>query len=133
MRRGKREAKGKPDGGVRANTIEPDLMTPWAGTARRASALLSMITGSSVKHRSATKEKGYRQGGHRAQRQSQGKVPLSVVRARRKFLRIFPGGFRDETYIAWERGSSGTPDKRWNEELGDPRFCQLVDRAILDK
>ena len=24
-------------------------------------------------------------------------------RCRRKFLRFFPGGFRDETYLAWER------------------------------
>jgi hypothetical protein len=100
-------------------------MTPWAGTAPRTSALLSMIKGSSVKHRSATKEKGYRQGGHRAQRQSQGKVPLSVVRARRKFLGIFPGGFRDETYIAWERGYKWDAHKRWNEELGEPSRANL--------
>ena len=25
------------------------------------------------------------------------------VRCRRKFLRFFPGGFRDETYLDWER------------------------------
>ena len=24
-------------------------------------------------------------------------------RCRRKFLRFFPGGFRDETYLDWER------------------------------
>jgi hypothetical protein len=27
-----------------------------------------------------------------------------AARARRKFLRFFPGGFADETYVDWERG-----------------------------
>ena len=30
--------------------------------------------------------------------------PSKSERCRRKFLRFFPGGFRDETYIDWERG-----------------------------
>ena len=29
----------------------------------------------------------------------------SAMRCRRKFLRFFPGGFADETYVDWERGS----------------------------
>jgi hypothetical protein len=26
-----------------------------------------------------------------------------ALRCRRKLLRIFPGGFRDESYVSWER------------------------------
>src|SRR5205085_2387758 len=30
--------------------------------------------------------------------------PAAPERCRRKFLRFFPGGFRDEKYVDWERG-----------------------------
>src|SRR5947208_14438100 len=35
----------------------------------------------------------------------------AAQKARRKFLRAFPGGFRDETYLDWER------DYKWNAHL----------------
>jgi hypothetical protein len=40
-----------------------------------------------------------------------------AVRARRKFLRFFPGGFADDTYVDWERGYKVAAHERWNEAL----------------
>ena len=36
---------------------------------------------------------------------------------RRKFLKFFPGGFRDETYISWEREYKWNAHVRWSEQL----------------
>jgi hypothetical protein len=49
-------------------------------------------------------------------------------RCRRKFLRYFPGGFRDETYLAWERDYKWNAHVRWNEVLGLARFSALLRR-----
>jgi hypothetical protein len=49
-------------------------------------------------------------------------------RARRKFLRYFPGGFRDETYIEWERGYKWETHKRWEEVLNCEEFGRLLDK-----
>lgn len=48
-------------------------------------------------------------------------------RCRRKFLRSFPEGFRDETYIDWERGYKWAAHERWTAELGRDRFRSLLD------
>jgi len=40
------------------------------------------------------------------------------TRCRAKFLRFFPGGFRDETYLDWERGYKEQAHERWQEQLG---------------
>lgn len=47
-------------------------------------------------------------------------------RARKKFLRYFPGGFRDETYIAWERGYKWTAHEQWQAVLGPRVFKALL-------
>jgi hypothetical protein len=47
---------------------------------------------------------------------------------RRKFLRFFPGGFRDATYLEWERDYKWETHQRWNEVLSQPEF-----RALLRK
>jgi hypothetical protein len=39
------------------------------------------------------------------------------ARARRKFLRFFPGGFADSTYVEWERGYKWTAHERWAATL----------------
>lgn len=45
--------------------------------------------------------------------------PSRSARAcRRKFLRIFPGGFADETYVAWEREYKWTAHREWVSEVG---------------
>jgi hypothetical protein len=49
-----------------------------------------------------------------------------AVRCRRKFLRIFPNGFYDETYIAWERGYKWDAHKRWTAALGREKFRDFL-------
>lgn len=46
--------------------------------------------------------------------------------ARRKFLRYFPGGFRDETYLEWERDYKWQTHQRWNQSLGEKEFRRLL-------
>ena len=50
-------------------------------------------------------------------------------RCREKFLRFFPGGFRDETYIEWERGYKWETHERWEEALGRDEFRRLLERG----
>ena len=45
---------------------------------------------------------------------------------RRKFLRYFPGGFADETYLDWERDYKWEAHERWEEALGRAEFRRLV-------
>ena len=47
-------------------------------------------------------------------------------RCRRKFLRFFPGGFSDETYIDWERGYNWEAHERWIKELGQVELRSLI-------
>ena len=50
------------------------------------------------------------------------------MRARKKFLRYFPKGFRDETYIDWERSYKWEVHQRWEEVLNRGEFRRLLDR-----
>jgi len=45
---------------------------------------------------------------------------------RRKFLRFFPRGFQDETYVAWERGYKEEAHGRWEELLGRAEFGRML-------
>ena len=54
-----------------------------------------------------------------------------IARARRKFLRAFPGGFRDETYLDWERDYKWQAHLRWQENLSKATFRRLIDRKLL--
>jgi hypothetical protein len=47
-------------------------------------------------------------------------------RCRRKFLYYFPKGFRDETYVAWERDYKWKAHEQWNELLGRALFSDLL-------
>ena len=47
-------------------------------------------------------------------------------RARRKFLRYFPGGFRDQTYREWERDYKWETHRRWEEALSHNEFRGLL-------
>jgi hypothetical protein len=57
-----------------------------------------------------------------------GRQPKSAgaQRCRRKFLRFFPGGFRDETYLDWERDYKWETHERWEEALGREVFRGLL-------
>jgi hypothetical protein len=50
----------------------------------------------------------------------------AAQKARRKFLRAFPGGFKDETYLDWERDYKWTAHLRWQETLGEASFRRLL-------
>ena len=61
------------------------------------------------------------------------------IRCRRKFLRFFPEGFRDPTYIDWERGYKWEAHERWREQLGrevhrelnaDGKYAEVARRAV---
>ena len=48
------------------------------------------------------------------------------MRCRRKFLRQFPGGFRDATYLDWERDYKWETHLRWQESLPRDIFRRLL-------
>ncbi len=48
------------------------------------------------------------------------------MRCRRKFLRMFPGGFRDSTYLEWEREYKWQTHERWDQALGREEFRALL-------
>src|ERR1700733_3232210 len=50
----------------------------------------------------------------------------AALRCRRKFLRIFPGGFRDEDYLAWERDYKWEAHRRWTELLDQATYRSLL-------
>ena len=60
-------------------------------------------------------------------KQGSGIAP-GALRCRRKFLRYFPGGFRDATYIEWERGYKWETHQRWEEVLSRDEFLRLLEK-----
>src|SRR5688572_31197762 len=53
-------------------------------------------------------------------------MSVGALRCRRKFLRFFPKGFRDETYLDWERGYKAEAHERWAQALGPSVFARLL-------
>jgi hypothetical protein len=47
-------------------------------------------------------------------------------RCRAKFLRFFPGGFHDETYVDWERDYKWQAHLKWQEQLSPAEFKRLL-------
>ncbi len=58
---------------------------------------------------------------------------LGVKQARRKFLRFFPNGFQDQTYIDWERGYKWEAHQQWNEILTRSRFRTLLQARDVER
>lgn len=50
----------------------------------------------------------------------------AAAQARKKFLRYFPKGFRDETYLEWERDYKWETHERWEEALDRADFQRLL-------
>jgi hypothetical protein len=50
-----------------------------------------------------------------------------AARCRRKFLRYFPAGFRDEEYLDWEREYKWLAHERWMEALDRASFREMLD------
>jgi hypothetical protein len=49
-----------------------------------------------------------------------------AARCRRRFLRFFPGGFEDDTYLDWERDYKWETHRRWQAVLGRNEFRRLL-------
>ncbi|MDB4952583.1 MAG: hypothetical protein JWO36_152 [Myxococcales bacterium] len=50
-----------------------------------------------------------------------------ALQSRRVFLQHFPGGYRDETYEAWERDYKVSAHDRWEAELDKHHFEELLE------
>jgi hypothetical protein len=61
---------------------------------------------------------------------SSAKTPSNPTaqKARRKFLHAFPDGFRDETYLDWERDYKWKAHLHWQKALGEISFRRLLVR-----
>jgi hypothetical protein len=72
--------------------------------------------------------------GDRLKPQLRGADDLSTEarKCRRKFLRFFPRGFNDETYLDWERNYKWDAHERWTLGLSKPTFCALLDAGDYD-
>ena len=49
-----------------------------------------------------------------------------AARCRRKFLHFFPEGFRDETYLAWERDYKANAHREWTRVLNQQTHAALL-------
>jgi len=54
------------------------------------------------------------------------KTTSNRERCRRKFLKFFPDGFKDETYIDWERDYKEDAHHRWNDMLNQDELQSLI-------
>ena len=57
------------------------------------------------------------------------KLDRKAQQARREFLRHFPDGFRDETYLAWERDYKVHAHDTWRDELSRDHLEDLIERG----
>jgi hypothetical protein len=56
------------------------------------------------------------------------RLSADAARCRRKFLHYFPDGFRDETYLEWERNYKWEAHEEWERMLGGAEFRSLLRR-----
>jgi hypothetical protein len=61
------------------------------------------------------------------------KGATSVIRCRKKFLRFFPKGFSDETYLDWERNYKWNAHLAWEEVLDAAALRRLVRERRYDE
>lgn len=55
----------------------------------------------------------------------------NAIRCRRRFLRFFPAGFADETYLDWERDYKCATHERWEAALNRAEFGKLLEREAF--
>jgi hypothetical protein len=53
--------------------------------------------------------------------------PTPAARCRSKFLKYFPGGYRDATYVDWERDYKWQAHLKWRELLNRGELERLID------
>jgi len=56
-------------------------------------------------------------------------LSASARRCRRRFLKFFPAGFRDETYVEWEREYKWSAYEKWCAALRRGAFRSLLDEG----
>jgi hypothetical protein len=71
--------------------------------------------------------------GSKPRRDAQPLSASGAAKCRRKFLRHFPNGFRDETYLEWERSYKWETHLRWNEVLSPRLFRQLLSSGQFEE
>ncbi len=54
-------------------------------------------------------------------------MTAAVQRCRRRFLRFFPDGFTDDTYLDWERNYKADAHERWRADLNRSAFRRLLE------
>jgi len=62
-----------------------------------------------------------------------GPTSPQALRCRRKFLRYFPDGFRDATYVDWERDYKWQAHRRWDAALGRAPLAALLRARRYDQ
>jgi hypothetical protein len=93
-----------------------------ARTAPRSTAARSLKTNPSSQRRSRPRG-----------RVATPALSKQALRARRKFLRIFPKGFRDDNYVELERAYKWKAHEAWEEVLGKAAFSDfLADGRYVD-
>ena len=55
-----------------------------------------------------------------------GAASSGAASSRRKFLYYFPGAFRDENYLAWERDYKAAAHEQWEAQLGRAELARLL-------
>src|SRR6188474_3629860 len=76
--------------------------------------------------RSAPRGQALRIRGDALSRSSPARQSSRIMRCRRKFLRAFPNGFRDETYLAWERDYKWDAHQKWERFLNRAAYRALL-------
>ena len=76
--------------------------------------------------RSAPRGQALRIRGDALSRSSPARQSSRIMRCRRKFLRAFPDGFRDETYLAWERDYKWDAHQKWERFLNRAAYRALL-------
>jgi hypothetical protein len=96
------------------------LPTPWNGCQEDE----ALQKPSASLHEKITADDRSAQSSAQARPSSEDRT--SAARCRRRFLRFFPGGFRDDTYLAWERNYKAAAHSSWDAELAGPQFRMLL-------
>ena len=66
-------------------------------------------------------------------RSSKPRAAPPALRCRRKFVKYFPNGFQDETYLDWERNYKWNAHLAWEQALGPAAFRSLIDEGAYDQ
>ncbi len=59
--------------------------------------------------------------------------PASLDSCLREFLRLFPEGFYDETYLAWERNYKWDAHRRWIAQLDEGSLLRMIDLGRFEE